>query len=141
MPIGTLIVAARGGKVIAIEQGNILSGKRKDLLDKANYIRVLHNDGTFADYAHLRWASIRPRLGSNVKRGQIIGQSGNVGYSSGPHLHFVLHKNFGGSVRSIPFKFTSGKPYKEQILGPTKVAIKQAEKASEGYAEIRWSDQ
>ncbi len=116
MPVGTLIRAARGGRVIEIEQRNIAGGVRSDLLNKANYITILHDDGTMATYAHLRWASIRPRLGSIVRQGQIIGQSGNVGFSSGPHLHFVIRKNCGMTSCSVPFRFETGVPFKGQLL-------------------------
>lgn len=116
MPVGTLVRAARGGRVIEIEQRNISGGVLSDLLDKANYITILHDDGTMASYAHLRWASIRPRLGSIVRKGQVIGQSGNVGFSSGPHLHFVIRKNCGMRYCSVPFSFESGVPFKGQVL-------------------------
>jgi len=58
-----------------------------------------------AIYAHLELESIRYPAGTRVERGQFIAESGNTGYSSGPHLHFAVQKNFGMDLRSIPFRF------------------------------------
>lgn len=110
MPEGTLITAAKSGTVVAIEQRNIASGNSKSLTTKSNYISIQHRDGTVAEYMHLRWASIRPRLGSFVRTGQIIAQSGNVGYTTGPHLHFVIKQKINGNWQSVPFSLMTVSP-------------------------------
>jgi hypothetical protein len=106
MPIGTDIHAARGGVVFDIAANNFKSGT--DLTDyghAANYIRILHDDGTYAVYAHLNWNSIRVSPGDVVERGEFIAESGNTGFSSGPHLHFAVMRNRGMKVESVPFDF------------------------------------
>ena len=106
MPVGTDIFAAREGIVFDVSSDSF-SGGLDPANDgpKANVVRILHDDGTYAVYAHLNWNSIRVRPGDRVERGQYIADSGNTGFSSGPHLHFVVMKNAGMRARSLPFKF------------------------------------
>ena len=47
-------------------------------------------NGVFAAYAHLKPGSVRVRVGQRVRAGQVLGQLGNSGETSGPHLHFQL---------------------------------------------------
>ena len=51
--------------------------------------------------------SLRVRQGAKVARGQWIANSGNTGYSNGPHLHFVIQLNAGMSLESLPFRFVT----------------------------------
>jgi len=105
MPIGTPILAARAGKVIDMEDDFHGAGQSDRYLARSNQIRILHDDGTMAVYAHLQPNSLRIRPGTKVSRGQWIASSGNTGFSSGPHLHFVIQLNVGMALESMPFRF------------------------------------
>ncbi|MBF0101739.1 MAG: M23 family metallopeptidase [Desulfobacterales bacterium] len=105
MPIGTPICAARSGVVIDIVQNFFKHGTNKKYLQRGNFIRILHEDGTMAIYVHLNPQSAKVHIGTIVKTGQIIAESGNTGYSSGPHLHFAIQKNNGMQLISLPFVF------------------------------------
>lgn len=102
MPEGTPIIAARSG--IAIKVENSQTGKGDN--PAGNFIRILHSDGTMSVYLHLKRGSISPKEGDKVKVGDFIAFSGNTGRSTGPHLHFVIQRNTGMSVISIPYEFT-----------------------------------
>lgn len=106
MPAGTDIHAARDGLVVDVESREFRSGLDASL-GIANRVRILHDDGTFAIYAHLNRSSIRVRAGERVERGQYIADSGNTGYSSGPHLHFAVMRNAGFEMQSVPVQFAS----------------------------------
>ena len=106
MPVGTDIVAARDGIVFDVASTNFRSGLDADEYARlANLVRILHDDGTFAVYAHLNWNTIRVRPGDRVTMGQYIADSGNTGWSSGPHLHFAVLRNAGMRVDSLPVVF------------------------------------
>lgn len=110
MKEGTPVHAARSGVIMDVAN-DFFTGGTDDmsLEEKANYVRILHDDGTMAVYAHLKLESIQYPLGTRVRRGQVIARSGNTGFSSGPHLHFVIQKNVGMKLVSIPFKFNGVK--------------------------------
>ncbi len=105
MPIGTPILAARAGQVMDMEDDFHGAAQQARYLTRSNQIRILHDDGTMAVYAHLQANSLRVRQGAKIKRGQWIANSGNTGYSNGPHLHFVVQLNAGMSLESLPFRF------------------------------------
>ncbi|MBU3058832.1 peptidoglycan DD-metalloendopeptidase family protein [Pseudomonas indica] len=101
MPEGTPIVAARSGMVVKIENGQ--SGRGNN--PSGNYVRILHDDGTMGVYLHLMKGSVSVREGQRVEAGSFIARSGNTGNSTGPHLHFVVQRNVGLALESIPFQF------------------------------------
>ena len=115
MPEGTPIVAARPGTVVEVVDGFTAGGKESSLLDKANSVSILHADGTIAQYVHLAPGGIAVQEGQTVQGGQKIALSGNTGYSSGPHLHFVVTRTIinAASVvafQSIPITFQAFNP-------------------------------
>ncbi|MGH8033831.1 MAG: M23 family metallopeptidase [Lysobacterales bacterium] len=106
MPVGTTVLAARDGVVMDVEEDfNRAGTDLENFGDKANHVRILHDDGTMALYAHLDLASVSVRPGARVHAGQVIAHSGNTGFSTGPHLHFVIQQNVGLEIRSVPFRF------------------------------------
>lgn len=102
MPVGTPIVAARAGTVLEVRNGQ--GGRLPD--PAGNYVRIAHQDGTHSAYLHLKRGSVQVKPGQQVKVGTLLGQSGNTGRSTGPHLHFVVQKAYGDSMVSIPFRFS-----------------------------------
>ena len=101
MPEGTPIIAARGGVVVKTE--NAQTGRGTD--PSGNFVRVLHDDGTMGVYLHLKRGSVSVREGQRVAVGSALALSGNTGNSSGPHLHFVVQRNTGLGLVSIPYQF------------------------------------
>ncbi|QVM91386.1 M23 family metallopeptidase [Pseudomonas entomophila] len=101
MPEGTPIIAARGGVVVKIE--NSQSGRGTN--PSGNFVRILHPDGTMGVYLHLMRGSVVVAEGQRVVLGQALAKSGNTGNSTGPHLHFVVQRNVGLALESIPFQF------------------------------------
>ena len=106
MPEGTPILAAREGLVMDVNRDFVGNGSDFEKYgSRANAVRILHDDGTMAEYAHLKSESVRVIPGTRVKAGQVIAESGNTGFSTGPHLHFVIQQNDGTQLRSVPFTF------------------------------------
>jgi murein DD-endopeptidase MepM/ murein hydrolase activator NlpD len=105
MPVGSAVHAAREGVVINVAHKFFRGGTTQEVRDEANFVQVLHDDGTTAVYAHLQLDTVRVRPGQAVQRGEYIANSGNTGYSSGPHLHFVVLRNAGLRSESVPVTF------------------------------------
>jgi murein DD-endopeptidase MepM/ murein hydrolase activator NlpD len=88
MPVGTEILAARSGTVVAVQEsfkeGTGVSGQE-------NYIFIEHVDGSIGRYAHITTMGALFEEGEIVNQGDVIAFSGNTGNSTAPHLHFDVH--------------------------------------------------
>ncbi|RJG51490.1 M23 family metallopeptidase [Motilimonas pumila] len=103
MPEGTPILAARGGVVVEVVENNQGAAIADFAQTKANIVRIAHDDGSMAVYAHLQKLSAKVRVGQKVSQGQHIASSGNTGFSTGPHLHFAVQVNESNVLTSVPF--------------------------------------
>ena len=77
----------------------------KAFRNKANQVSVYHDDGTIAYYVHLDKDGALVDVGDFVESGQPIGIAGFTGYTTTPHLHFVV-RNF---REAIPIQFRQKK--------------------------------
>jgi murein DD-endopeptidase MepM/ murein hydrolase activator NlpD len=120
MPVGEPVHAARSGKVVSTfgsASGNNATGSAT-----ANHIWIRHSDGTIGKYLHLAHGGVAVAEGDSVVAGQMIGTSGNTGYSRGAHLHFsvstlggdALYKTFNLTfdTHSGPRQLVSGESYR-----------------------------
>jgi poly-gamma-glutamate capsule biosynthesis protein CapA/YwtB (metallophosphatase superfamily) len=96
--LGTDLQASMDTKVYAINDGVVKA--TLNLIDYGNTIIIDHGLGIFSLYLHLD--KFKVQTGQKISRGQIIGLSGNTGYSIAPHLHFSIKAN-GASVDPIKF--------------------------------------
>jgi murein DD-endopeptidase MepM/ murein hydrolase activator NlpD len=88
LPLGTPVHAARAGQVVRVKEDSQTGGPDEKLGPQANQVWVLHADGTIARYMHLQHQGADVELGQRVAAGDLLGRSGDTGYSRGPHLHF-----------------------------------------------------
>lgn len=110
-PIGTPIVAAAGGVVIAAEYHH----------EYGNMLEIDHGNDIVTRYAHT--SKILVKVGDIIRRGQHVADIGSTGRSTGAHLHFeVLVRG----MQQDPHKFLSAGAEQARILmtdsGPSKVA-------------------
>jgi murein DD-endopeptidase MepM/ murein hydrolase activator NlpD len=110
LPESSLVRAARAGVVVQVVHtfkgaGTDASYKEQD---KANRILVRHGDGTLGYYGHLKPGGVFVREGQSITAGQLLGLSGNTGYSQGPHLHFEVRKQLDSRRwQTLPVRFTT----------------------------------
>lgn len=69
---------------------------------RGNYVMIDHGEGVETHYYHLAHGTVTVALGDHVSAGQVIGQMGSTGASTGAHLHFQLEL-YGEPVDPIPF--------------------------------------
>ncbi|MDD5569488.1 MAG: M23 family metallopeptidase [Candidatus Pacebacteria bacterium] len=89
-PVNTLVYAANDGKVVLVES----------MWDYGNTVIVDHGLGVYSLYLHLGYFNVKE--GQIVKQGDLIGLSGNTGYSITPHLHFSISMR-GASLDPLKF--------------------------------------
>lgn len=104
-PTGTPIYAAGDGTV---EVAKVNGGYGK-------YIRIRHNGTYSTAYAHLNGYARGVSSGKRVRQGQVIGYVGSTGRSTGPHLHYEIHRD-GKQINPLGLKLPSGEKLKGDRL-------------------------
>jgi murein DD-endopeptidase MepM/ murein hydrolase activator NlpD len=108
MPIGTAVYAAREGTVVLVEDSHDSGCPSEECGRFANFVVVLHADGTTGEYFHLARGSAAVRRGDVVRRGQLLARSGNTGFSTTPHLHFGVYRTGrDGHTESLAVRFAT----------------------------------
>lgn len=90
MRTGTALFAAREGRVTEVREDSDKGGTKPEFLSLGNHVIIRHGDGSLAVYWHLQKNGVEVAEGDSVKQGQLIGYSGNTGYTAFPHLHFAV---------------------------------------------------
>lgn len=97
-PIGTDIYCTGDGVVKKVDHSRRGFG---------NHVIIDHGYGYETIYAHM--SKINVRTGQKVKRGDLLGLVGNSGTSTGPHLHYEVHKN-GHKINPVNFYYNDLSP-------------------------------
>ena len=82
VPVGTDVLAVASGKVANANWGKSYG---------TQIVQKIEGQDVWVIYAHLSKSLVKP--GDEIQKGQHIGESGNTGNSSGPHLHFEARNN------------------------------------------------
>ena len=107
---GTVVFAGcQSGSCPALAPGVLARGG----VGLAWMVEIQHDNGYRTAYAHMNRIDVT--TGQRVSRGQVIGQLGSSGYSTGPHLHFVLLApgvtNLLGGINPAPYMQQTGGCY------------------------------
>jgi murein DD-endopeptidase MepM/ murein hydrolase activator NlpD len=86
---GLDIGANTGVPIRAAMRGRVTSAGYSDVF--GNFVIISHNSNYRTLYGHMD--VIRTQTGAYVDTGELIGDVGNTGQSTGPHLHFQVYKN------------------------------------------------
>ncbi|HET9431258.1 MAG TPA: M23 family metallopeptidase [Chitinophagaceae bacterium] len=103
-PTGTPIYATANGRITTA--GNKGNGY-------GNHVIINHGYGYETLYGHM--IKVKAKNGQVVKRGEIIGWVGSTGKSTGPHLHYEVHKN-GGKIDPVYFFYNDLSPEQFDLI-------------------------
>ena len=96
---GIDIANAIGTPIYAVMAGTVIdSGPASGY---GNWIRIRHDDGSMSVYGHM--STLNVKVGQRVAAGQHIAGMGNLGFSTGSHLHFEIHPAGSGPVNPVPW--------------------------------------
>jgi murein DD-endopeptidase MepM/ murein hydrolase activator NlpD len=88
------------GPILAADGGTVIIAGWVDNSGYGNRVVIDHGNGYVTLYAHLSVVQVKP--GQRVNRGDVIGQMGSTGRSTGTHLHFEIRR---GSILENPFNY------------------------------------
>ena len=126
---GTDFAAPVGTEILATADGRIIESRRKG--GNGNYVKIRHNSTYSTQYLHMKKRLVK--VGQYVKQGDVIGQVGMTGNTSGPHVCYRFWKN-GRQVDPFKQKLPAGKSVPksqktkyEQFILPIKQALENIE--------------
>lgn len=114
---GTDFRASVGTPVKAMADGIVAGTGNTDTqcpgVSFGRFVLIKYNNGLASTFGHL--SLIKVNVGDNVSRGQIVGYSGNTGYSTGPHLHVSVYAKDAVEVKTLPSKSCPGRVLTQPI--------------------------
>ena len=126
---GTDFAAPVGTEILATADGRIIESRRKG--GNGNYVKIRHNSTYSTQYLHMKKRLVK--VGQYVKQGDVIGQVGMTGNTSGPHVCYRFWKN-GRQVDPFKQKLPAGKSVPksqktkyEQFILPIKQVLENIE--------------
>ena len=107
MPENSEVHAARAGVVTEVVNSNTQGCGAARCAQYDNYIVIVHDDGSYAKYAHLKNSEVAK--GDSIRKDQLIAYSGNTGWTIDPSLHFeVFVIKEGDSEQTVKTNFLQG---------------------------------
>ncbi|MEP5262217.1 MAG: peptidoglycan DD-metalloendopeptidase family protein, partial [Nitratireductor sp.] len=106
MHAGVDFAAPRGTPVYAAGDGTITRANRFGSF--GNYVSIRHANGYETAYAHLNGFARGIKAGTRVRQGQVVAYVGTTGRSTGPHLHYEVHRN-GKKMNPLALKVPTGR--------------------------------
>jgi murein DD-endopeptidase MepM/ murein hydrolase activator NlpD len=103
---GTDFAAPTGAPIMAAGEGVIVQAGRNG--GYGNYVRIHHSAQYETAYGHMSRFARGIRRGARVRQGQIIGYVGSTGASTGPHLHYEVHRN-GSQINPMSLRVPTGR--------------------------------
>ncbi len=101
-PIGTRIKAALSGVVLGTGNTDLTCPGASF----GKWVFIKHDNGLSTLYAHL--SLIKVGAGDQVATGDVVGYTGNTGFSTGPHLHFGVYATQGSKIMSLKSRVCGG---------------------------------
>jgi murein DD-endopeptidase MepM/ murein hydrolase activator NlpD len=95
VPLYTPVTAALSDTIVSMNEASIEYGPSMKYADTVNFITLQHDNGEFSQYLHLDKESISKYnldINNDVSKGDIIAETGNSGFMTHPHLHFVIFR-------------------------------------------------
>lgn len=102
--------APQGTPAVSVGDGTVVQAGRNGYYGIS--VKVRHNETYSTVYGHFSSLAKNIHVGSKVGQGQIVGYVGSTGLSTGPHLHYEMHK-FGSLINPFTEKIPAGEPVKE----------------------------
>ncbi len=125
-PSGTPIYAAGNGVVEAIGRNG----------GYGNYVRLRHNSTYHTAYAHLKGYARGLKKGTRVRQGQVIGYVGSTGRSTGPHLHYEVHRDR-KQINPLTLKLPSGEKLAGKRLAEFQTHRERIDRVFTAAADVR----
>lgn len=109
--------AAVGTPVRAMADGVVAGRGDTDVqcsgVSFGRFILIKYDNGLASTYGHL--SLVKSNTGDKVSRGEIVGYTGNTGYSTGPHLHLSLYARDAVDLKTLPSKSCPGRVLTQPI--------------------------